>query len=438
MTLIELIWTITPALILMLIAFPAEWFRKLFKRVKLSNFGKALKLLIPSHYRKIVSGWSNYSCKVKSQKMIEREMGNRETKSVGFMVFKSITVKEQRVYGSWYIVPLYLRCTLMGFERNYQVKILSNHVNKLRSYTSLTTLKPKIKPAIDPWFLTGFADGESCFSIGLYRNNKKKLGWAVQISFVLVLHTKDLSILYSIKSYLRVGNIYSRKSGTCVYLIQSIKDLAVIVNHFDKYSLITKKQADYLLFKMAVNLVNNKEHLTIEGLQKFVAIKASINRGLPLNIKTAFPDNIQIHRPNVSDYKIKDPNWLAGFVSAEGCFLVKIRSKPKMKIGYSVELAFVITQHSRDEQLMKSLIEYFGCGNIYKNPVTVDFKTTKFKDLTEKIIPFFEKYPIQGVKFLDYLDFVKVIKLIENKAHLTEKGLDQIRKIKASMNRGRK
>jgi len=125
-------------------------------------------------------------------------------------------------------------------------------------------------------------------------------------------------------------------------------------------------------------------------------------------------------------------------VSAEGCFLVKIRSKPKMKIGYSVELAFVITQHSRDEQLMKSLIEYFGCGNIYKNPVTVDFKTTKFKDLTEKIIPFFEKYPIQGVKFLDYLDFVKVIKLIENKAHLTEKGLDQIRKIKASMNRGRK
>ena len=124
----------------------------------------------------------------------------------------------------------------------------------------------------------------------------------------MVLHKKDLSILYSIKSYLRVGNIYSRKNGTCVYLIQSIKDLAVIINHFDKYSLITKKQADYLLFKMAVNLVNNKEHLTIEGLQKFVAIKASINRGLPLNIKTAFPDNIQIHRPNVSDYKIKDPN----------------------------------------------------------------------------------------------------------------------------------
>jgi len=99
----------------------------------------------------------------------------------------------------------------------------------------------------------------------------------VQASFVLALHKKDLPILYSIKSYLGVGNVYSRKSGACVYLVQSINDLVVIINHFDKYSLITNKQADYLLFKRAVNLIDNREHLTMEGLQKFVSIKASIN-----------------------------------------------------------------------------------------------------------------------------------------------------------------
>ena len=97
-----------------------------------------------------------------------------------------------------------------------------------------------------------------------------------------------------------------------------------------------------------------------------------------------------------------------------------------MKIGYLIELTFKITQHYRDEQLMRSLIEYFGCGNIYKNRDTVEFKITKFEDLTEKIIPFLVKYPIQGAKFLDYLDFVKVIKLMKNKAHLTEEGLCQI------------
>ncbi len=80
-----------------------------------------------------------------------------------------------------------------------------------------------------------------------------------------------------------------------------------------------------------------------------------------------------------------------------------------MKIGYSVELTFSITQHYRDEQLMRSLIEYFGCGNVFKDRDTVVFKITKFNDMTEKLLPFFQKYPIQGVKLIDYFDFVSVI-----------------------------
>ncbi len=78
-----------------------------------------------------------------------------------------------------------------------------------------------------------------------------------------------------------LGNITSRRNGSCVYSVQSIKDLAVIIDHFDKYPLITKKGADYLLFKMAVNLIQNKEHLTMVGLRKIVAIRASMNWGLP-------------------------------------------------------------------------------------------------------------------------------------------------------------
>ena len=48
-----------------------------------------------------------------------------------------------------------------------------------------------------------------------------------------------------------------------------------------------------------------------------------------------------------------------------------------------------------------------------------------------------QNFPIQGVKCLDYLDWCKVAELMKYKAHLTQEGLDQIRKIKAGMNRGR-
>ena len=53
------------------------------------------------------------------------------------------------------------------------------------------------------------------------------------------------------------------------------------------------------------------------------------------------------------------------------------------------------------------------------------------------IIPFFNKFPIIGVKALDFEDWCKVAKLMENKAHLTSEGLEEIKQIKAGTNRGR-
>jgi len=78
--------------------------------------------------------------------------------------------------------------------------------------------------------------------------------------------------------------------------------------------------ADYLLFKQVFELIKNREHLTIEGLKKIVAIKASINKALPDELKEAYPDIEPVNRCNVVNKEIPDPDWLVGFVSGEGCF----------------------------------------------------------------------------------------------------------------------
>ena len=65
-----------------------------------------------------------------------------------------------------------------------------------------------------------------------------------------------------------MGNISKYESQMVHFRVQSIKEIQVILNHFENYPLITQKQADYILFKMIVNLINNKKHLTIEGLKK--------------------------------------------------------------------------------------------------------------------------------------------------------------------------
>ena len=63
---------------------------------------------------------------------------------------------------------------------------------------------------------------------------------------------------------------------------------------------------------------------------------------------------------------------------------------------------------------------------------------TKFDDNLNKIIPFFQKHRIIGVKEQDFLDWSDVAEMMKKKEHLMEEGLDRIRKKKAGMNTGRK
>jgi hypothetical protein len=62
---------------------------------------------------------------------------------------------------------------------------------------------------------------------------------------------------------------------------------------------------------------------------------------------------------------------------------------------------------------------------------------TNLTDVINILLPIFSKYPLQGTKKLNFQDFCKVVELMQNKAHLTSEGLEEIRKIKSGMNTGK-
>jgi len=103
---------------------------------------------------------------------------------------------------------------------------------------------------------------------------------------------KDRALLENIKDYLGIGKIHDSGKNLIQYRIQTSDELAILVKHLEKYPLITKKKADYVLFKEAYELVRRKEHLNKEGLLKIVSIKASLNLGLSEQLKAAFPNII--------------------------------------------------------------------------------------------------------------------------------------------------
>jgi hypothetical protein len=102
--------------------------------------------------------------------------------------------------------------------------------------------------------------------------------------------------------------------------------------------------------------MNCKEHFTPAGFQKIVAIKSSINWGLPDELNIAFPEIDSLPRPLVQVPEKIDPHWLAGFVSGDGCFSIIIRKSSSNKLRERVSLMFRITQHSRDIKLMQEFL----------------------------------------------------------------------------------
>jgi hypothetical protein len=103
-------------------------------------------------------------------------------------------------------------------------------------------------------------------------------------------------------------------------------------------------------------------------------------------------------------------------------------------------LVFSISQHSRDFKLLNSFTKYLGCGYAVRDAKLPNctFQVTKLQDLINIIIPFFKKYSILGAKKEDFIDWCKIIKLVEKKDHLTLLGLDKIKNIKNLMNNRRK
>jgi hypothetical protein len=124
---------------------------------------------------------------------------------------------------------------------------------------------------ISEQWITGFTDGEGCFHIGISKNENTTLGYQVLLDFVITQHERDEQLLNDIKNYFGVGVV--RKSNgrgdILCYRVRAQKHLKeIIIPFFEKNPLRTKKKFAFQRFRQALIFIENKEHLTLEGLQK--------------------------------------------------------------------------------------------------------------------------------------------------------------------------
>ncbi|OAX31766.1 hypothetical protein K503DRAFT_652721, partial [Rhizopogon vinicolor AM-OR11-026] len=289
---------------------------------------------------------------------------------------------------------------------------------------------------INPWFLTGFVDAEGCFSIKIQHNAKLKTRWRVRPVFSITLHLKDLALLESIKNKLGVGNISKSGEKAVMYAVDSIKEIPIIINHFDKFPLVTQKRLDYSIFKKCFDIIKKGNHLTEIGLLTIIGLKSNLNLGLPVKLKEAFPNITQVNREEYKFNGIPNPFWISGFSSGEGSFQILARnSNNELFARFSIHL------HIRDLEVLKAISTYFKGFTDKKvslSEKSAQLQISKFSDINLIIIPFFNKHPILGMKSLDFLDFKKACDILKTKEHLSSTSVfKKIIEIKLGMNLNR-
>ena len=103
------------------------------------------------------------------------------------------------------------------------------------------------------------------------------------------------------------------------------------------------------------------------------------------------------------DISIRGPQWFVGFTEGEGCFSILVIYKTEgsalNKTRRNIVLEFQLTQDSRDILLIKSLVDYLGCGNVYYYPDKfngVYFKVRAKEDLKTKILLYIFFFLLKG------------------------------------------
>ena len=129
-------------------------------------------------------------------------------------------------------------------------------------------------------------------------------------------------------------------------------------------------------------------------------------------------------------------SYLSGYSDAEGCFCISFSKSSRHKLGWEVRPSFSVSQNGDRAEILYAFKKYVGCGFIRpdRSDKTLKFEVRSLRDLIQKIIPHFEKYPILSSKRKDYELFTLICEMMYQKKHLDKKGLKLIIRLACQMN----
>ena len=317
----------------------------------------------------------------------------------------------------------------LNFIDYMKPRIITDFINLIKTKNSTSSCNNTHKIIADDfiqWFV-GFSDAEGAFMINT-KNNKE-----VHFVFQITLHIDDIGVLYIIRDKLGFG-VVSIKGNTCSFRVHSFK---VIVENllpiFDKCSLLTHKQLNYIDWRKAIMLKKleqvNIRSLSVDTFNQIVEIKKGIN-----TLRTNYENYI------ISSDMITK-NWLIGFIEGDGTFYFS-----------NSNVVFGITQ--KDKKILEAIADFIqniplsppfnnlivpGKPNciIKNNPNSYQLIITNKDILFQYIYPYFIEASFYSRKSIDFAIWSLVLYLFIFGYHNLPLGKEVLLKLSNNMNSNR-
>ncbi len=126
---------------------------------------------------------------------------------------------------------------------------------------------------LNNYWLAGFSDAKASFQIKVLNRNDR-----VEVKLNFQIDHKTENVLLLIKDFLG-GNIgYSKNQDTYYYGSTSFGSARNVINYFDRTHLLTRKYINYLKWRKAYLIIQNKNHLKKDELEKLINLKNTMHR----------------------------------------------------------------------------------------------------------------------------------------------------------------
>jgi hypothetical protein len=130
--------------------------------------------------------------------------------------------------------------------------------------------------------------------------------------------------------------------------------------------------------------------------------------------------------------------YLSGFADGEGSFNLSVIKRSDYRKKWKVSLSFNISQ--KDQTVPLLFQKTLSCGKIrYRKDGICYYEVRSIKEITEKVIPFFKRFPLKGKKQRKSFDvFFEISKIMKQKKHLHYEGMKKIIQLREEVKVGRR